>query len=42
VNETFDADGNFVDQSTLQVAGPYPEADADFELQCDIVTAYLG
>jgi hypothetical protein len=39
---TFDAAGDFVSFSRVQVAGPHPEADSDFELVCDIVTTYLG
>lgn len=40
--ESFDADGNFLGRSTVLVAGPHPEADADGELTCQIVTTYLG
>lgn len=40
--ESFDANDNFLGRTTVSVAGPHPEAAADGEFVCQIVSAYLG
>ena len=38
---TFDGD-EFISQETVLVKGPHPEADADFELFCEVMVPALG
>jgi hypothetical protein len=38
---TFDANGNFISQEVIE-HGPHPDADSDFELFCDAITAAIG
>jgi hypothetical protein len=38
---TFDGD-EFISQETVLVKGPHPEADADFELFCEVTVPALG
>jgi hypothetical protein len=40
--DTFDANGNLVASVPVLVRGPHPEAEQDFTVFCDVVTAALG
>jgi len=40
--DTFDKDGNFVSSTVVTQKGPHPEADADFDLFCQIITPLLS
>jgi hypothetical protein len=41
--DTFDLEtGDFISQEVLVNSGPHPEADSDFELFCEVITAALS